>query len=130
MSVKEYNFEDFTSKDDFQNKLKGAIPCFGYISASKRAKFIQFLVDNNFIKFETTTADLFDGADSNLPHVLLKMKNVKQKYNALYTVVSQFRYHALGTKKSAYRTASIVIAEDTQIITDKSSRLITLGRGI
>lgn len=57
MSIKEYNFTEFTDKDMFEMRLAGEIPNFGYIPDSKRKEFFDFCIKNNFIEmFSMTTS--------------------------------------------------------------------------
>lgn len=58
MSIKEYNFQEFTNKDMFEMCLAGTIPDFGYIACTKRKPFLDFLIKHGFIKqYPVTTAN-------------------------------------------------------------------------
>lgn len=57
MSIKEYNFQEFTDKDMFEMKLKDVIPDFGYIACTKRKPFFDFCVEHGFFNPRTVPAD-------------------------------------------------------------------------
>ena len=50
MSI-DYNFQEFTTKDMFEIKLKSILPDFGYMPCTKRGEFFSFCVNMKFIKF-------------------------------------------------------------------------------
>ena len=130
MNTKEYNWEEYSSKVDFECKLKGHTPNFGYISASKRAKFVQFLVKNDFLSYKGLFQDLVKIANrsSSGPNI----KGVGH-YLELYQVENTFTYEALDAVApsgyvSAYRAKKQTAAQGHRFVTDKSHRLIDMGR--
>ena len=55
MSIKKYNFQEFTDKDMFEMRLAGDIPDFGHISSTMRKPFVDFCVEHGFISFYAAT---------------------------------------------------------------------------
>ena len=125
------DFESYNTKDLFSSKLKGETLCFGHIPSSKRAKFIQFLVDNGFVEHKGPFADL--SVDKERGLILRKIEG--KKYVGVYKVKEPFFYHTLhgGPRRrdgyvSAYRPTEYVMREGTIFITDRSSKIIDLGK--
>lgn len=116
------DWENFSKKDLFELRLKGVVPNFGYMSCSKRARFVQFLVKNDFISFKGMFQDLVKIANESNPG-----PNVKgdSSYIGLYHVEHSFQFEELGS--SPYRATPRTISKGNRVVTDKSHRLLNMG---
>lgn len=95
MSIKDYNFCEFTIKDMFEAKLKGIIPDFGYISAAKRMAFLNHCTKLGFL-------DLLKDNDNEL----------------YYKVKHQFCYQTMG----GYRPIAVISEVGDYMIFDQRSK--------
>ena len=120
------DWENLDKKELFKLRLKGTIPKFGYISAAKRAKFVQFLIDNEFISYKANFQDLVEMSNNSHPGPKIKGTD---RYVSLYEVEHDFTYEVLGQngQASAYRPAERVGAKGHRLVTDKSHRFLDLG---
>ncbi len=100
MSIKEYNFQEFTDKDMFEMRLSGATPDFGYITCKKRVPFLKFLVDNSFI--EKTTE--------------LEHNNI---YYGRFMPLMDFRF----SKLFDYGPKPVIAIRECMLYTDRALRL-------
>lgn len=127
MNTKEYNWEAYDSKVDFECKLKGHTPNFGYMSCSKRARFVQFLVKNGFLKYKATWQDLVDIANASAPKT--QTLRPSTHYVTVYTVEHNFEYESVSGSGSPYRPTLAKVVKGETVVTDKSHRLMNMGTG-
>ncbi len=121
------DWENLSKKELFKLRLKGNVPKFGYISASKRAPFLQFLVDNEFLSYKGNFQDLVELANATSPKEPLRGVD---HYVSLYEVQHSFTYEVLGAgHASAYRPTEKSAIEGHRIVTDKSHRFLDMGPG-
>ena len=116
---------NFSKKDLFELRLKGKVPQFGYISSSKRARFVQFLVANGFLAYRAAFQDLVKLANSADPKT--KLRGVDH-YVGLYSVEHTFKYEELG-HGSPYRAKEHIATKGHRFATDRSHRLCDIGPG-
>lgn len=120
------DWENFDKKDLFELRLKGGVPNFGYMSCSKRAKFVQFLVKNDFLSFKGMFQDLVKIANESNPGPNVKADS---SYMVLYLVEHSFEYESLSGSGSPYRPTPARIMKGETVVTDKSHRLMNMGTG-
>ena len=115
---------NFDKKDLFTLRLKGTTPQFGYISESKRAKFVQFLKTNQFITYLGNFQDLVEIANKSNPGPNIGA----DRWIGFYSVEHSFKFEEMGPG-SPYRAKERVVTEGHRILTDKSHRIMDMGAG-
>lgn len=115
---------NFDKKDLFKLRLKGTVPNFGYISCSRRAKFVQFLVKHEFLTYRAAFQDLVKMANASNPGPNIKADH----YVSLYSVEHSFKFEEIGPG-SPYRAKERIATEGHRFLTDKSHRLCDMGTG-
>ena len=96
---KEYKWETMSDKDVFKMKLEGDSPDFGYISCSRRRRFVTFLERYNFVKVVS--------------------RHVDTKFPVRYDVLCPFRYSQMGN----YRADPMSIRTEHAMFVDRSSKM-------
>ena len=101
MSIKEYNFTEFTDKDMFEMHLAGTEPDFGYITCTKRMPFVTFCIKFGFIEQRNGPLDRTD----------------------LYNVLIPFRYMAMFR----YEPRPVVMTDRSLAMIGKDFRMSHSG---
>lgn len=103
MSIKEYDFQEFTDKDMFEMRLAGTTPDFGYIPSTKRKQFLDFCVKHGFME--------------QYPNSLFGVEIVTR-----FDVLITFRYRGMLD----YKPQPVVLVEGHGSMVDRSFKIRNL----